>query len=196
MLKVGVTGGIGSGKTTFCKEWEKLGAFVIYADDFAKELMRTDAQLITQIKTTFGEKAYHENGEINRAYLAEQAFAKGRVKELNAIVHPRLWEKTDELVAQKAKEGTKIFVKEAAILLQDGKPSSVDKVVLVLADKTNRIERVINRDNTQKDLVEDRIGAQQNFEDLSDLADYVIYNDGSLDELKLKAAELFYKIQK
>lgn len=196
MLKVGVTGGIGSGKTTFCKEWEKLGAFVLYADDLAKELMSTDEKLISQIKSVFGDGAYYQNGELNRAFLAEEAFAKGRVKELNEIVHPRLWKKVDEIAALKEKEGINVFVKEAAILLQHGRPDTVDKVVLLIANKSHRIERVIQRDKTKKELVEDRVGAQQDFEKLSSLADFIIHNDGSLKELKEKASELFYKIQK
>lgn len=195
MLKVGVTGGIGSGKTTFCKVWEKLGAYVLYADDLAKELMSTDSKLITQIKSTFGEQAYTKDGKLNRGYLAEEAFSKGRVKELNDIVHPRFWEKVSEIAVQKEAEGVSVFVKEAAILLQHGRPNSVDKVVLVIADKANRIERVIERDNTHKEKVEERVDAQQDFEKLSSLADYIVYNDGTLNELKEKATKLFNEIQ-
>ena len=95
MIRVGVTGGIGSGKTTLCKEWEKLGAFVVYADDLAKKLMVEDEELVKKIKSTFGDKAYDEYGSLNRQYLAQEAFEKGRVNELNNLVHPVLWKKVE-----------------------------------------------------------------------------------------------------
>ena len=127
MIRVGVTGGIGSGKTTFCRKWEELGAFVLYADDFAKELMVSDEKMISSIKKTFGNESYKNDGSLNRTFLAKEAFEKGRVEELNAIVHPILWEKIDQLSDQKEKEGIQVFVKEAAILLQHGRPKKLMK---------------------------------------------------------------------
>ena len=191
MIRVGVTGGIGSGKTTFCKFWEELGAFVIYADDYAKQLMVSDELLIKKIKQTFGDEAYFEDGQLNRKYLAEEAFAKGRVKELNAIVHPILWERLEALSDEKEKEGVEVFVKEAAILLQHGRPKDVDVVVLVISEKENRIERVMERDQVDAQLVLDRIEKQPEFEELTHLADYIISNDGTQETLKNKATELF-----
>ena len=191
MIKVGITGGIGSGKTTFCKVWESLGAFVLYADDFAKELMSTDPELIHKIKAAFGDEAYNEQGALNRGFLAEEAFANGRVEELNAIVHPVLWERARGLASQKEKEGMEVFAKEAAILLQNGRPKDLDYVVLLLAEDEERKQRVISRDNMDSQKVTNRMSKQQNFEDLAPLCDFIVTNDGSLEELESKAEDLF-----
>lgn len=195
MIRVGVTGGIGSGKSTLCHEWEKLGAFVVYADDIAKELMVSDPKLIQEIKKAFGEDSYHSNGNLNRAHLAEEAFAKNRVEELNALVHPALWQHIDELADAKEKEGIDIFVKEAALLLKNGRPENIDKVVLLLADEERRIDRVVGRDHTEEQKVKERIDKQDSFEDLKHLADFVITNDGSLSDLKQQARTLFHTLK-
>tara|TARA_R110002124_G_scaffold280073_1_gene453108 strand:- start:5949 stop:6542 length:594 start_codon:yes stop_codon:yes gene_type:complete len=196
MIKVGVTGGIGSGKTTLCKEWEKSGAFVVYADDVAKKIMVENEELIAQIKSTFGESSYHPDGSLNRSYLAEEAFEKGRVEDLNKLVHPSLWKEVAHLADKKKKEGIDVFVKEAAILLQYGRPKDLDFVVLVTADLNSRVNRVVERDNSQKELVLDRVSKQQDFNKMSDQVDYIISNDGSLEELKSKAQALLKEIKK
>lgn len=168
-----------------------MGAFVVYADDHAKELMSSDEKLIKQIKETFGDAAYNEDGSLNRKYLAEQAFAKGRVEELNRIVHPRLWESIVELSDVKESEGQEVFVEEAAILLQNGRPEFLDAVVLVLSEDDERLERVVQRDQVDAQLVLDRMGKQPEYEELAHLADYLIINDSTPEQLKLKAIELF-----
>lgn len=195
MIKVGITGGIGSGKTTFCREWEKLGAFVLYADDFAKQLMQEDEVLKNQIKGAFGEKSYDEQGNLNRAYLASEAFEKGRVEELNSLVHPVLWQRVDELEDEKEQEGIEVFAKEAAILLKEGRPENLDFVILILADEEQRIQRTLERDESSLDEVQDRISKQQNFESLTHLADYVILNNNSVESLRHKAQSTFKKIK-
>ncbi len=187
MIKVGVTGGIGSGKTTFCKVLEELGSFVLYADDFAKELMSTDQELRQRIIQTFGTQAYTKDGELNRPYLAEQAFSKNRVEELNALVHPILWERVDKLMQKKEQEGVKVFVKEAAILLNNGRPADLDFVILVKSPREKRIKRVQERDQTTELLVTNRINKQPNFEDLEVLCDFVIDNSGTKEALRNKA---------
>lgn len=195
MIKVGITGGIGSGKTTFCKEWEELGAYVLYADDFAKKLMNEDEGLRSEIKRVFGERSYTSEGNLNRSYLAKEAFEKGRVEELNALVHPVLWEKADALAEAKRKEGIKIFAKEAAILLNDGRPEDLDYVVLVLADEESRIERTMARDQSSEGEIRDRISKQPDFNELINLSDFVVINSGSLEELKLKSRHIFNEIR-
>ncbi len=193
---MGVTGGIGSGKTTLCKEWERLGAFVVYADDLAKKLMVEDEDLVKNIKSVFGDDSYHEDGSLNRHYLAQEAFEKGRVSELNRLVHPVLWEKVEEIADQKKREGVDVFVKEAAILLQHGRPEDLDFVVIVEADEQQRMERVLSRDNSDRKKVESRISAQQDFSTLTDLADFVVTNDEGVTELKEKAGLLLKEIRK
>lgn len=195
MIKVGITGGIGSGKTTFCKEWEKLGAFVLYADDFAKQLMTENEELKQKIREVFGEKSYTEKRELNRSYLAEEAFAKGRVSELNEIVHPVLWKETDKLADQKEKKGVPVFAKEAAILLNNGRPEDIDYVILLLADKELRVKRTSERDGAAEKAIMDRMTKQPDFESLTHLADYIVENNGTVEELKTKARVIYKELK-
>ncbi|MBD3615645.1 MAG: dephospho-CoA kinase [Gracilimonas sp.] len=196
MIKVGITGGIGSGKTTFCKEWEKLGAFVLYADDFAKQLMNEDKELKKKIMSAFGDRAYDRDGNINRDYLAKEAFEKGRVQELNDLVHPVLRARTKELAVKKEKEGIEVFAKEAAVLLNNGRPEELDFVVLLLADESRRIERTVERDESSEPLVKNRISRQPDFNQLIHLADFIVTNNENLQKLKLKAVEIFKEVKK
>jgi len=191
MIKVGITGGIGSGKTTVCMEWEKLGARVLYADPLAKELMVSDDKVRSQLIQAFGDQTYRPGGKLNKSYLTKEAFKKGRVQELNAIVHPRVYEVTKERMRQAEKEGCEVFVYEAALLLQHGRPDHIDLVMLVLADQQKRVQRVVERDQSDEEAVWSRIEKQQDFEQLKTLSDYVIENNGSLGELINQARELF-----
>lgn len=194
MIKVGVTGGIGAGKTTFCKVWQQLGAFVVYADELAKQIMGTNPVLIASIKKVFGEQSYHSDGSLHREFLAQEAFNKGRVQELNAIVHPVLWTTISELVEKKQKEGIRIFVKEAAILLQNGRPKDLDYVILLDANLDQRIERVEQRDQVQKKLILHRVSKQPNIEHLRSLVDYVVSNNSTEQALVENAKHLFNQI--
>src|SRR6056297_978021 len=117
MVIAGVTGGIGSGKTTVCREWEQLGAYVFYADDEAKKLMVSSKDVVQQIRDTFGEKSYHEDGSLNKSHLIREAFDAGRVEELNRIVHPAVGKSFEKACKIAQKEGYKVAVKEAALLL-------------------------------------------------------------------------------
>ncbi len=194
MVVIGITGGIGSGKTTVAGEWEKLGAFVMYADEAAKNLMTSNANVKEAISKTFGDEAYHPDGSLNRPLLSREALEKNRVKELNAIVHPAVYEETKRLIKQERERGTKAFVKEAALLLQNGRPEGFDVIVLCEADEKSRVKRVIQRDKTDAGKVKERIQKQQDFSSLRPLADYIIENNGTLDELKKKARKLFGEI--
>ncbi|MGF1670938.1 MAG: dephospho-CoA kinase [Balneolaceae bacterium] len=194
MIKVGVTGGIGSGKSTLCKEWEKLGAYVVYADDLAKELMITNERVKNKIINEFGGAAYDSDGNLNRQFLSKKAFQENKVAALNQIVHPAVYKETERLAGYAENKGYKVFVKEAALLLQNGRPEMLDIIVIVKSKEENRIQRVISRDGTDKNKVQARINKQQNFESLEYLADYVIENDGSLFEFKKKAESLYRKI--
>ena len=191
MVTVGITGGIGSGKTEVCRIWESMGAFILNADDLAKKIMNEKKRVRSRIKESFGEQAYREDGTLNREYLAEEAFNRGRIEELNAIVHPEIPAASRRIMEQAAQDGFEVFVYEAALLLQHGRPEFLDIVVLVLADQDKRIERVKKRDDVDRDQVMERMEKQQDFESLVPLADYVIRNNGTLHQLRSKAADLY-----
>lgn len=191
MVTVGITGGIGSGKTTVCNIWKSLGAYILNADDLAKRIMVENADIREQIRETFGEKSYRVDGSLNRDYLADQAFGRGRVKELNAIVHPEIPAKSEEIMEQARNEGYKVFVYEAALLLENLQPGRLDFIVLVKADRDKRLKRVTARDDADEEEILERMDKQQDFGELTHLADIVITNNGTLDELEQKARNTF-----
>lgn len=194
MITVGVTGGIGSGKTTVCKEWEKLGAKVVYADDLAKQLMVTDPQLRKKLIEVFGKDTYRPDGSLNRQHLIRHAFEEGRVEDLNQLVHPAVARKFKEISRLAKEAGEKMVVEEAALLLNKGRPSHLDAIVLVQGDRQNRVNRVVRRDQITTEKVLDRDKNQPDFDKLKHLVDYIVENNGTLDELKEKAKQLFMKL--
>ncbi len=194
MIRVGVTGGIGSGKTTLCKVFQNHGAYLLNADNLAKKLMRENPEIREKLIGTFGKESYKEDGSLNREYLAEQAFGNDRVEELNAIVHPAIPKAAEAIMEKAAAEGYEMFVYEAALLLQNLRPDELDYIIIVLADETTRVDRVQKRDKVERELVLDRMEKQQDFESLTHLADRVVYNNGTLEEFKQKADELYYEI--
>ena len=126
-LKVGITGGIGSGKTTVCKIFETLGIPVYYADDRAKTLMVEDEKLISDIKNIFGVEAYSPNGELNRKHIADIAFHNLlKLKELNAVVHPAVLEDGNRWHAEQ--KDVPYTLKEAALIFEIGRASCRERV--------------------------------------------------------------------
>jgi dephospho-CoA kinase len=192
MVTVGVTGGIGSGKSTVCDIWAKMGAYVLNADDLAKQLMATNPDVKQQLIDIFGINSFLDDGNLNTKHLANEAFEKGRVNELNAIVHPKMPDAASQKIKEAEAQGYDVFVYEAALLLENLEPGLLDYIVLVLADEDHRVERVKQRDNSSEDHIQQRIDKQRNFENATNRADYVIRNNGTLEELK-KKAELIYE---
>lgn len=195
MYTVGITGGIGSGKTTIAELWREMGAYVLFADDLAKDIMVSDQDAIHEIRQVFGEKAYLEDGSLNKEYLRDQVFSKNRVEELNRIVHPKVFERTSEKMEEAEQNGYNVFVKEAALLLKYGRPENFDKIVLILADEQKRIARVRERDETGSEEVKARIAKQQDFSQYKKDADYVLYNNGTMEDLELRAKILYHKFK-
>lgn len=194
MIAIGITGGIGSGKTEVCNVWKKLGAYIVNADDLAKELMVKDEAIRTRIKETFGPESYNSDGSLNRTFLAKQAFRKGRVEELNAIVHPKIPEESRKIKEEAMEQGYEVFVYEAALLFQNLRPNFLDYIVLVLADRKRRVERVQKRDGVESEEVLSRIKNQQDFGKLGHLADFIIQNNGTLEELREKSEQLYTEL--
>ncbi len=201
ILTVGVTGGIGSGKTTVCKIFEELGAKVIYADELAKELMEKDESLKKKIVQTFGPESYI-GGKLNRKFIADIIFSnEEKKKKLESIVHPAVIKKILSEFKKISKEKKKDFVVvEAALIFESGFDDELDYVVVVeTSDDEMKIKRIIERDNCSRDEVLKRMKAQMDPAEKVKLADIVIRNDGSIDELREKVKflySLFTKISK
>lgn len=175
MIKVGVTGGIGSGKTTICGMIEALGYPVYYADAEAKKITETDTDVIFSIKSLFGEEIY-VSGRLDRKRLAALVFAnQDLLYKLNGIVHPVVAKQFQEWISQ---TDSPIIFKEAAILFESGLNKLLDKTILVVAPDEVRLKRVVERDNVSERNVKNRMANQASQDELTKLADYLIYNDG------------------
>jgi len=192
---LGVTGGIGSGKSTVCGFLEEQGARVFYADTEAKQLMQTDERVRSAIVDAFGADAYTEEGTLNRTYLSEAVFGSAeRVERLNGIVHPRVFEAFEAAKERAKEENVRLLVHEAALLFEAGGDEHVDATAAVVAPDERRIQWVVERDDVTPDQVRARMEHQLPQAELRRRADYVIENDGSLDDLRQKSVDLYWTV--
>lgn len=192
---LGVTGGIGSGKTTVCGFLEEKGAKVFYADLEAKQLMQNDDSVRAEIVDTFGADAYRDDGALNREFLAAQVFGDAeRLERLNAIVHPRVFESFAAAETRADEEGVDLLVHEAALLFEAGGDAHVDETAAVVAPDEDRIARVVERDDVTPEQVRERMGHQLPQDELRRRADHVIENDGSLSDLREASVDLYWTV--
>ncbi|MFI5161076.1 MAG: dephospho-CoA kinase [Sphingobacteriales bacterium] len=176
MLKIGITGNIGGGKTTVSKIFEILGIPVFYADDAAKNVMTTDAKLIEGIKSAFGATSYFDDGTLNRKYIAGIVFNDEKeLAKLNAMVHPAVFRAFDTWVAQT--KAAPYVMKEAALLFESDSYKICDKTIMVTAPLELRIKRVMHRDGLTREEITARNGKQFSEEKKIGLADFIIRND-------------------
>lgn len=182
MLKVGITGGIGSGKTTAAKLFEGLNIPVYYADERAKWLMANDQNLRQALIDLLGNEVFNSENQLNRQAIASKVFAnQSLLSQLNQLVHPVV--ASDFNAWSSAFELEKPYVlKEAALLVESGSYKALDKLIVVNAPLELRIERTIKRDNTTRQAVLDRIKNQLADEEKIKLADFII-NNGATDDL-------------
>ncbi len=179
MRKVGITGGIGSGKTTVCKIFETLGIPIYYADDRAKWLMVNSPALQTGIINLFGKESYDEEGQLNRAYIGGIAFKHPKkLQKLNALVHPAVFVDGENWQQEQLALQFPYTLKEAALLYESGSHKFLDKMIVVTAPEELRIERVMKRDGLDREAVQDRIARQMPVAEKVAQADYIINNDG------------------
>ncbi|MBL7969003.1 MAG: dephospho-CoA kinase [Prolixibacteraceae bacterium] len=175
MIKVGITGGIGSGKSTVCKVFSVLGVPVFYADSTAKQLMNSDPLLRDQLIHLFGAAVYLPDQTIDRKYLAGIVFSNTSLLEkLNHIVHPAVRKAFDDWCLN---QNAPYIIHEAAILFESGFYKMMDKTIMVYTDEHERIERVVKRDKIPVEMVIQRMKNQWKDEEKIKLADYVIGNN-------------------
>ena len=194
MLKAGITGGIGSGKTTVCKMFEKLGIPVYYADDRAKYLMQHEHFLIDQIKKNFGDDVY-VNGTLDRKLLASKVFNDpARLALLNSLVHPAVFRDTERWMEEQKEKKVAYILKEAALLVETGGYKALDKLIVVTAPLNVRVARVTERDKTSEEEIMARVNNQLPEEEKVKLADFVVTNNAGLEELEQQVLKIHQKM--
>lgn len=178
-LRVGITGGIGSGKTTVSRIFETIGVPVYYADDQAKWLITNDNSLKSAIIDLLGAGAYTAEGVYDRAYVANIVFGDAeKLKALNALVHPAVELHSRQWHETQCRSGVSYTLKEAALLIESGSQRHLDRLIVVTAPEHLRIRRVMERDGATEAQVRARMAHQLPESEKLALADFVVRNDG------------------
>ena len=203
MLKVGLTGGIASGKSVVGEMFAALGARLIQADQIAHELMQPGQAVYGEVVRQFGRGILNPDGRVNRARLAELAFGKSggapRVKELNQIVHPAVIRREDEWMEQVGRKDPKaITMVEAALIIEAGAADRFDNLIVVTCGAEQRAQRLAHRlkidERAAQQEVERRMAAQLPDVEKIKAADYVIDNSGSLDATEKQVRQIYAEL--
>ena len=183
MLKVGLTGGIGSGKSAAASRLQELGATIIDADQVAREIVEPGQPALVELAEAFGG-ILNDDGSLNRGELARQAFASPEATEkLNSITHPRIRERTQELFADAEESGADVVVYDMPLLIENGEYKQMDHVLVVDAPDDVRVERLVNQRGLDEGDARRRIAAQIDRETRLQAADTVLDNGGGREEL-------------
>ena len=201
MLKVGLTGGIASGKSVVGEMFAALGAQVIQADAIAHQLMQPGEAVYDEVVRHFGDGILNPDGSVNRARLAEAAFGNSRIEELNHIVHPAVLQRQEEWMTEVGRRDSRsIAMVEAALILEAGAAHQFDRLVVVTCRPEQRVERWAARvgvdEETARREVARRMAAQFPDDEKIKAATYVIDNSGSLDQTRERVKEVYAALRK
>jgi len=198
MVIIGLTGGVASGKTTVSQIMKEEGAYLIDADQIARELVQPHQPAWNELVRSFGKEILQEDGSIHRKKLAEKVFTDPEKRKLlNQILHPRIKEEMDRRtreIGQKDPEA--IVVIDAPLLVELGNHREVDKLIVVTSTQTQQMERLKERDGINSEEALRILSSQMPVEEKAKLADYVIRNEGSLEETKESVKEVFKELRK
>ena len=193
MLKVGLTGGLGSGKSTASKFFESMGAYILDADEAAKNLIDNSKKVQSELIKEFGTDIIDISGKIDKKKLARIAFQdEDHQQRLNYVVHPHIDQEIDKCFQKILYTGKHaLFIVDAALIYESGYDAHLDYVIVVSAQLKHRMERALDRKTLSRDEILKRIEFQWPEEDKTNIADYVIHNDGTELELKNQIDELY-----
>lgn len=178
MKKIGITGGIGAGKTLVCRIFEAIGIPVFYADEEAKQIMVNDPAVIREIKDLLGVQSYDTSGGLNKKWISDKVFTDpGLLQQLQQIVHPAVHSKFEQWTAGQ-KQDIPYVLEEAALLVENKIYLQLDALIVVVCPEETRILRVMERDNMSREEVIQRISRQLPEEQKTAVANYQIVNDG------------------
>lgn len=196
MLTVGLTGGIGSGKSAVSRLLRDHGAVVVDADLVAREVVDVGSPGLAAVVDAFGREVLQPDGSLDRAALGRRVFSDpAALAQLNAITHPLIAERTSELFRQAAEAGADIVVHDVALLVENGLSRSYDAVVVVAADPATQLDRLVRLRGMSQDDARARIAAQLPLEDKLAVATHVIHNDGALEDLAPQVERVWASLQ-
>ena len=196
MLRIGLTGGIGTGKSTASKIFKELGAFIFDADKEAKRILLSNETVKGELISEFGTDIMTGDGNVDNNKLARIAFQdQNNQLTLNTIVHPYVFKKIDKHF-DKELDNSKhdIFVVDAALIYESGADTHMDYVIVITALIKTRMERALARETLSRDEILKRIDLQWPEEDKASLADFVIHNDGSEEELRKNINDIYTEL--
>ena len=197
MKWTGLTGGIGSGKTTVAKNLEQLGVAVVYADQLAREATQVGSPGLESIKKKFGTEMINPDGSLDRQALGKIVFSdKEKLKAIEQILHPIISEKTRQIRAKLEAQGYKFAVYDVPLLFEKKLEKQFDEIILVYCEEKVQRDRVFKRDHLSPEEIEMRIRSQIPLREKITKSDFVIYNGGSIDELYVQTKELLEYLNK
>lgn len=192
-MKVGLTGGIGAGKSTVADLFAKLGAIVIRADELSRQVIEVNSSGFNQVITRFGKEILKKDGSIDRAKLAKIVFKDSNaLKDLEKIIHPLVRNKTNELIEQQNPEA--IIVNEVPLLLEKNMEKLYDFLVIVISSEKNRTKRLLDK-GLSKEQIRDRMNHQVDDETRKTKADFLVVNDGNLEQLEKDVNKIWQSLQ-
>jgi dephospho-CoA kinase len=193
MYRIGLTGGIATGKSTVSSILRNLGACVIDADRIAREIVEPGQPAYHDIVNHFGPAVLLANGKLNRPYLAQQVFSDPQALELlNRLTHPRVIERIEALIEQLAAGGYRLpIVLDIPLLIEAGMADTVDQVWLVTTDPETQLQRLMQRDNLTEAAAKLRIDAQMSLAEKARFAHHLIDNSGSLSDTQQRVCKLW-----
>jgi len=195
MKVVGLTGGIGCGKSAVAGIFRGLGAYIIDADQLARRVVEPGKPALAEIKRAFGDEMLDPDGTLNRKKMAELVFARPEArKTLERITHPRIGEEIMAELKTARDQGCDLAVIDAALLVESASASWLRPLVLVVADEEARVSRVCDRDSFCAEEVRARIRNQASDEERRKKADFVIENNGDLEALKIQVSALYLEL--
>ena len=198
MLIVGLTGGVASGKTVISKILREEGAYLIDADQIAKDLVRPHTSTWNELRRVFGDGILDEDGSIHRKKLAAKVFSDPEQRNLlNQILHPRIKEEMDRRTKEIGQNDPEaIVVIDAALLVELGNYREMDRLIVVASTARQQIERLRNRNGMEEEEAQKIITCQMPLEEKLKVADFVIRNEGSLEETKRRVKEVFQELKR
>ncbi len=195
MKVIGLTGGIGSGKSTVSQFLAEVGAVILDADKVGHEALKPDTKVWREVVAAFGRQILTPSGDIDRARLGEIVFSKSKsLSRLNRIMHPRMYDMVKAQLEEYRRQGVDVVVLEAPLLIEAGWTSLVDELWVTVASESTVLRRIKERAGLSEQETLARIRSQLSSEERIKHADVVINNDGDLDELKARVGELWEEL--